>query len=76
MPEYQIIYQFSRFIKFLTVFQCSIAYPSSLCLFTGGFPSGSVVKNLPDNAGDIDSVSGFGRSYGGGNSNLLHGQME
>ena len=36
-----------------------------------GFPGGSVVKNLPANAGDRDSVSGLGRSSGGGNSNPL-----
>jgi len=35
-----------------------------------GFPGGSVVKNLPANAGDageVDSVSARGRSPGGGN---------
>ena len=39
-----------------------------------GFPRGSVVKNLPDNAedaGDEGSVSGLGRSPGGGNVNPL-----
>ena len=36
-----------------------------------GFPGGSVVKNPPANAGDRDSVSGLGRSSGGGNSNPL-----
>ena len=28
-----------------------------------GFPSGSVVKNPPGNAGDTDSVPGSGRSH-------------
>ena len=28
------------------------------------FPGGSVVKNLPDNAGDVGSISGSGRSLG------------
>ena len=40
----------------------------------GGFPNGSVVKNLPANAGDTgdpNSVSGLGRSPGEGNGNLL-----
>ena len=40
----------------------------------GGFPSGSVIKNQPDNAGDaIDtsSIPGSGRLLGGGNGNLL-----
>ena len=35
-----------------------------------GFPDGSVVKNLPHNAGDTedaDSIPGLGRSLGGGN---------
>ena len=35
--------------------------------FYGGFPSCSVVKNLPANAGD----SGLGRSPGEGNGNPL-----
>ena len=35
-----------------------------------GFPGGARVKNLPASAGDVKdggSVSGFGRSPGGGN---------
>ena len=36
-----------------------------------GFPGGSMVKKPPANAGDRDSVSGLGRSSGGGNSNPL-----
>ena len=39
---------------------------------SGGFPSGSVVKNLPANAGDVrDSglTPGSGRSPGVGNDN-------
>ena len=37
-----------------------------------GFPGGSVVKNLPANAGDMYSISGLGRSPGEGNGNPLH----
>ena len=41
-----------------------------------GFPGGTVVKNPPANAGnerEMGSISGSGRSSGGGNSNpLLH----
>ena len=40
-----------------------------------GFPSGAVVKNLPDYAGDTrdaGSISGLGRSPGGENGNPLH----
>ena len=39
-----------------------------------GFPDGSVVENLPDNAGDTgdsDLIHGLGRFSGGGNGNLL-----
>ena len=32
-----------------------------------GFPSGSVVKNPPANAGDVGLISGLGRSPGEGN---------
>ena len=32
-----------------------------------GFPGGSVVKNLPANAGDTALIPGLGRSPGGGN---------
>ena len=32
-------------------------------------PSGSVVKNLPANAGDLGSIPGSGRSPGEGNGN-------
>jgi len=39
-----------------------------------GFPGGSVIKNLLDNAGDtgnVFSIPGSGRSPGEGNGNLL-----
>ena len=36
-----------------------------------GFPGGSVVKNLPGNAGDMDLIPGSGRSPGEGNGNTL-----
>ena len=36
-----------------------------------GFPSGPVVKNLPANAGDPDSIPGLGRCPRGGNGNPL-----
>jgi len=32
-----------------------------------GFPDGSMVKNLPANAGDRGSIHGLGRSPGEGN---------
>ena len=36
-----------------------------------GFPGGSVVKNLPANAGDEGSIPGLRRSPGEGNGNPL-----
>ena len=36
-----------------------------------GFPGGSVVKNLPANAGDTGSIPGSGRSPGAGNGKPL-----
>ena len=47
---------------------------SVLPYFLLGFPSGSVVKNLPANAGnarDADSTPGLGRSPGVGHGNPL-----
>ena len=35
-----------------------------------GFPGGSVVKNLPANAGDVGSIPVFGRSLGGNDNPL------
>ena len=40
-------------------------------LCSQGFPGGSVVKNLPANVGDTDSVPGLGRSLAVGNDNQL-----
>ena len=34
---------------------------------TKEFPGGSVVKNLPSNTGDVDSIPGLGWSSGSGN---------
>ena len=36
-----------------------------------GFPGGSVIKNLPANAGDTGSIPGLGRSPGTGNGNPI-----
>ena len=43
----------------------SYSFPLSVT----GFPGGSVVKNLPANAGDEGSFPGSGRSPGVGNGN-------
>ena len=43
-------------------------------LFMWGFPGGTMVKNLPANAGDtrdVGSIPGLGRSLGVGNGNPL-----
>ena len=41
-----------------------------------GFPSGSVAKNLPANAGDIDLIPGSGGSPGGGAPVFLPGKSQ
>ena len=41
------------------------------CDDSGGFPGGSALKNLPDNAGDTALTPGSGRSPGGGHGNPL-----
>ena len=42
-----------------------------------GFPGGSVVKNLPANAGDMGLIPGSGRSPGEGNGNpVQHSCLE
>ena len=40
-------------------------------VFNRNFPGGSVVKNLPANAGDAGSILGSERSPGEGNGSLL-----
>ena len=40
-------------------------------MYFEAFPGGSVVKNLPVNAGDTGSIPGSGRSPGEGNGNPL-----
>ena len=39
--------------------------------YSTGFPGSSVVKILPANVGDAGSISGLGRSPGGGHGNPL-----
>ena len=50
----------------LHYFHCVCLQPSKL-----DFPGGTVVKNLPANAGDLDSIPGSGRSPEEGNGNPL-----
>ena len=47
---------------------------TTMASYSGGFPGGSVVKKLPDSAGnprDANSTPWFGRSPGGGQGNPL-----
>ena len=45
--------------------------PKSRVIISTDFPGGSVVKNPPAKAGDVDSIPGLGRSPGEGNGNPL-----
>ena len=45
---------------------CDVIY--TLVKLSQGFPGDSVVKDLPANAGDADSIPGSGRSPGEGNA--------
>ena len=40
-------------------------------MYLRGFPGGSMVKNLPANAGDSGLIPGLGRSLGGRSVNQL-----
>ena len=51
--------------------QFSFGYYLNGISFSFGFPGGSVVKNLPANAGDVDLIPGLGRSPREGNGNTL-----
>ena len=61
---------------------CNFSHSSAYVLFhhslinislmtIGGFPGGSVVKNLPPNVGAVGLIPGLGRSPGEGNGNPL-----
>ena len=43
----------------------------AVCIFSLGFPGGSVGKDSSGNAGDLGSIPGSGRSPGEGNGNPL-----
>ena len=44
---------------------------SAVCIFSLGFPAGSVGKESAGNAGDLGWIPGSGRSPGEGNGNPL-----
>ena len=54
----------------LSFFCHQTPFQGKICV-SEGFPGDLVVKNLPANAGDTDSIPGSGRCPGGGNGNLL-----
>ena len=54
-----------------TSFVNCIVTRSYNCFFKLGFPGGTVVKNLPANAGDAGSIPESGRSPEEGNGNPL-----
>ena len=56
----------------MLLFQCANQHLNITNEIFEGFPCGSVVKNLPGNAGDtgdLGLIPGSGRSLGGRNSN-------
>ena len=59
--------------------ESSEAWVRAWCFFPQtdrGFPGGSAVENLPDNAGDPGSVPEWGRSPGGGRNPLQDSCLE
>ena len=65
----QMLSSHSPFLPLLS--KSSGILPHSLNYLMVGFPVGSVVKNLPINAGDVSSIPEKGRSPGEGNGNPL-----
>ena len=61
--------QKQNFMEFYTVRQKKKKKIKKSAIITLGFLGGSVVKNLPANAGDAGSTTGSGRSLGEGNGN-------
>ena len=53
---------------YIHFYYCDIFFYTFL-LYIFGFPGGSVVKNLPANAGEAGSVPGLGSYPGEGNGN-------
>ena len=47
-----------------------LIYFTCICIYVG-FPGGTVVKNLPANAGDVGLIAGLEKSPGAGNGNPL-----
>ena len=58
------------YYKYLYMYVCVYLYYMNINIYKGS-PGGSVIKNLPANAGEMCSVPWLGRSPGGGNGNQL-----
>ena len=73
--EFSIFFLYSYCLKsYKMYFYCFSGYPSiwnHVLRFIGGFPSGTLVKNPPANAGDAGLIPGFQKIPRGGNSNPL-----
>ena len=65
MEYHQDKCNFTKSTKYLTLIFCLLS-------ITMGFPGGSVVKNLPANAGDVHLIPGERKSPEGGNGNPVH----
>ena len=71
-PFLCLILVFQAFLLFsfpLVCYLCSSGFPQNPSHLE--FSGGSVVKNLPANAGDVNLIPGSGRSPGQGNGNPL-----
>ena len=66
-----LIYFRDNFTEFLTGNGEKTSESAKAVSFGECFPDGSVVKNLPANAGNAGSIPGSGRSPGKGNGNPL-----
>ena len=61
------IFSYKRYCNSVLCFNINLF----ICILTYGFPGGSVVKNLPADAGDPSLFPGSGRSAGEGNGDLF-----
>ena len=67
----QILFPFLNWIICLSIAEFKVSLYIVVIRPILGLQGGSVVKNLPVNAGDTGSIPGSGRSSGGGNSSPL-----
>ena len=67
----QILFPFLNWIICLSIAEFKVSLYIVVIRPILGLQGGSVVKNLPVNAGDTGSIPGSGRSSGGGNDGPL-----